>query len=88
MIENMVKAFDQLRALPLFIWWDQWIPDKSWAAYLSGKEGILCPITHDEFNYALKQTQLYQTILYSDSQNHIGIYYQKQKVKSRMVSFY
>jgi len=43
---------------------------------------------HDEFNCALKQSQPYQTILYSDSQNHIGIYYQKRKVKNRMVSFY
>jgi len=64
-LENVVNTFDQLCVLPLFIWWDWWIPDEAWAAYLSNKEGgFSCPITHGEFNYALKQTQPYQTILY------------------------
>jgi len=62
------------------MWWDLWIPDEAWATYLSGKEGdLLCPITHDEFNYALKRMQPYQTILYSKSQNDIGVSIRNKK---------
>ena len=82
LLQNVVKAFDQLCEPPLFIWWDWWIPDEAWAAYLSNKEdGLSYTITHDEFNYAIKQTQPYQTILFDEKQNDIGIYYHKIKVK-------
>jgi len=88
-LQKIVNEFDWLRQSPSFIWWDQWIPDESWAAYLSNKEGGLSyAIMHDEFNYAIKQTQPYQTILFDEKQNDIGIYYHKIKVKKRMVSFY
>jgi len=88
-LQNVVKAFDRLREPPSFIWWDWWIPDEAWAAYLLNKEGSLSyAITHDEFNYAIKQTQPYQTILFDEKQNNIGVYYHKITVKKRKVSFY
>jgi len=67
-LQDVVDAFDRLCEAPLLIWWDQWIPHEAWAAYLSNKEGSLsCCIIHDKFNYALKQTQPYKTILLSKS---------------------
>jgi len=87
-LESIIAAFDRLRQPHLFLWWDKWIPDVSWATYLSGKEGGLSQsITHDEFNYAMKRIEPYKTILFSE-QNDLGIYCHQKKVNNRKVSFY
>jgi len=87
-LQDVVDAFDRLRQPHLFLWWDKWIPDVSWATYLSGKEGGLSQsITHDEFNYAMKRIEPYKTILFSE-RNDLGIYCHQKKVNNRKVSFY
>jgi len=88
LLRDVIDAFYRLRQPHLFLWWDRWVPDVSWAAYLSGKEGGLShSITHDEFNYAMKWTEPYKTILFSE-QNDFGIYCHQKKVNDQKVSFY
>jgi len=45
-LQDVVNASHQLCEPPYFSWWNYWIPDAYWAAYLSIKKKALVVAIH------------------------------------------
>ena len=89
-LQKCVNEFDQLHQSLSFIWWDWWIPDESWANYLTMQcSNLNSSITNLDFNKTLQNSEIYRMILSFEAKNDFGIYYHKKFVdKKRKVSFY
>jgi len=88
-LQDIVFEFDRLWQLPLFVWWDRWIPDDAWVDYLHQYSNLGCRITKSEFNRAFQHSAFYKMIWsVGEERNDVGVYLHKKYVNDQRISFY